>query len=35
VLEWDIVKVVAALGMVAYLLMAAQSSTKQFIYFQF
>jgi alginate O-acetyltransferase complex protein AlgI len=35
VLEWNVVKVGMAALMLAYLLMAAQSSTKQFIYFQF
>jgi alginate O-acetyltransferase complex protein AlgI len=35
VLEWNVVKVGLAAFMVAYLLMVAQSSTKQFIYFQF
>jgi len=35
VLEWDVVKVGLAMFMLVYLLLAAQSSTKQFIYFQF
>jgi hypothetical protein len=35
VLEWDVVKVAMAAGMIAYLLLIAQSSTEQFIYFQF
>jgi alginate O-acetyltransferase complex protein AlgI len=35
VLEWNVVKVSMAALMLAYLLLAAQSSTKQFIYFQF
>jgi D-alanyl-lipoteichoic acid acyltransferase DltB (MBOAT superfamily) len=35
VLEWNVVKVSMAAVMLAYLLMAAQSSMKQFIYFQF
>ncbi len=35
VLEWNVVKVGMAVCMLAYLLMVAQSSTKQFIYFQF
>ena len=35
VLEWDAVKVVMVGCMIVYLLIVAQSSTKQFIYFQF
>jgi hypothetical protein len=35
VLEWDIAKIGLAAGMIAYLMIVAQSSTKQFIYFQF
>jgi alginate O-acetyltransferase complex protein AlgI len=35
VLEWDVVKVGLVVGMLVYLLIVAQSSTKQFIYFQF
>jgi len=35
VLEWNVVKVGLSACMIAYLLIVAQSSTKQFIYFQF
>lgn len=35
VLEWNVVKVSMAALMLAYILMIAQASTKQFIYFQF
>jgi alginate O-acetyltransferase complex protein AlgI len=35
VLDWSVVKVGLAVGMIVYLLIVAQSSTKQFIYFQF
>jgi D-alanyl-lipoteichoic acid acyltransferase DltB (MBOAT superfamily) len=35
VLEWNVVKVGLAVGMIAYVLIVAQSSTKQVIYFQF
>lgn len=35
VLEWNVAKVGLAMLMVAYLLIVAQPSTKQFIYFQF
>jgi alginate O-acetyltransferase complex protein AlgI len=35
VLEWNVVKVGLVAGMLVYLLIVAQSSTKQFIYFQF
>jgi hypothetical protein len=35
VLDWPVVKLALALLMVAYLLIVAQPSTKQFIYFQF
>ena len=35
VLEWNVVKVATAACMIAYILIVAQSSTKQFIYFQF
>ena len=35
VLDWPVVKVGLALLMIAYLLIVAQPSTKQFIYFQF
>jgi D-alanyl-lipoteichoic acid acyltransferase DltB (MBOAT superfamily) len=35
VLEWNVVKVGLAMLMIVYLLLVAQSSTKQFIYFQF
>ncbi len=35
VLEWNAVRVGLAGSMIAYLLIVAQASTKQFIYFQF
>jgi hypothetical protein len=35
VLEAQVVRVSIAVGMLAYLLIVAQASTKQFIYFQF
>lgn len=35
VLDWNLVRVGLAMLMIAYLLMVAQPSTKQFIYFQF
>ena len=35
VLEWNAVKVGLTAGMIVYLLIVAQASTKQFIYFQF
>src|SRR5262249_45745120 len=35
VLDWDVTKAGLALGMIVYLLIVAQSSSKQFIYFQF
>jgi alginate O-acetyltransferase complex protein AlgI len=34
-LDWPPVRVALAMGMIAYLVVAAQPSTKQFIYFQF
>jgi hypothetical protein len=34
-LEWNAVKVGLAVCMILYLLIIAQASTKQFIYFQF
>jgi len=35
VIEWNVVKVSLAVAMIVYLLVIAQASTKQFIYFQF
>jgi D-alanyl-lipoteichoic acid acyltransferase DltB (MBOAT superfamily) len=35
VLEWNLLKVVLAMLMIGYLMIVAQPSTKQFIYFQF